>query len=60
MSARVEPRGWCARGQSEDVDDARAREDWGWKAAYSWERAFDEYLVPSIQKRYSEPPPPAK
>ncbi|MBL8607694.1 MAG: NAD-dependent epimerase/dehydratase family protein [Myxococcales bacterium] len=44
----------------EDVDDARAREDWGWKAAYSWERAFDEYLVPSIQKRYSEPPPPAK
>ncbi|MBL8607691.1 MAG: hypothetical protein JNL38_10240 [Myxococcales bacterium] len=38
----------------------RAREDWGWKAACSWERAFDEYLVPSIQKRYSGPPPPAK
>ena len=30
----------------EDVDDARARRDWGWKPAYDWERAFDEYLVP--------------
>jgi nucleoside-diphosphate-sugar epimerase len=37
----------------EDVDDARARRDWGWKAAYDWDRAFDEYLVPSVKKRYA-------
>jgi nucleoside-diphosphate-sugar epimerase len=36
----------------EDVDDSRARSDWGWKAAYGWERAFDEYLVPSVRARY--------
>jgi threonine 3-dehydrogenase len=37
----------------EDVDDARARADWGWKPAFGWERAFDEYLVPSVQARYA-------
>lgn len=36
----------------EDVDDTRAREDWGWKNLYSFERAFDEYLVPTIRTRY--------
>jgi nucleoside-diphosphate-sugar epimerase len=38
----------------EDVDDARARRDWGWRAAYGWERAFDEYLVPRIKARYAQ------
>jgi nucleoside-diphosphate-sugar epimerase len=37
----------------EDVDDERARRDWGWAAAYGWERAFDEYLVPRIRARYA-------
>jgi threonine 3-dehydrogenase len=37
----------------EDVDDSRARADWGWAAAYPWERAFDEYLVPNITARYA-------
>jgi len=38
----------------EDVDDARARKDWGWHASYDWERAFDDYLVPSIKARYAQ------
>jgi nucleoside-diphosphate-sugar epimerase len=37
----------------EDVDDARARKDWGWKPAYDFARAFDEYLVPTIRARYA-------
>jgi nucleoside-diphosphate-sugar epimerase len=37
----------------EDVDDTRARADWGWKPAFDVERAFDEYLVPTIRKRYA-------
>jgi threonine 3-dehydrogenase len=36
----------------EDVDDSRARADWGWAPAYPWDRAFDEYLVPNITARY--------
>ena len=40
----------------EDMDDSRARADWGWKPAYDVERAFAEYLVPSIGKRYSQAP----
>jgi nucleoside-diphosphate-sugar epimerase len=41
----------------EDMDDARARADWGWKPAYDVDRAFAEYLVPTIRKRYSEAAP---
>jgi threonine 3-dehydrogenase len=37
----------------EDLDDGRARKDFGWHPAYEWERAFDEYLVPSIRARYA-------
>lgn len=37
----------------EDIDDTRARHDWGWKPAYDVARAFDEYLVPTIRKRYA-------
>jgi nucleoside-diphosphate-sugar epimerase len=35
----------------EDVDDARARADWGWQPAYGWDRMFDEYLVPTLRAR---------
>ena len=37
----------------EDVDDARARRDWGWKPMWDVERAFEEYLLPTIRKRYA-------
>ena len=36
----------------EDVDDSKARADWGWKNEYDFARAFDEYLVPGIVARY--------
>ena len=37
----------------EDLDDSRAKAEWGWKPAYDWDRAFDEYLVPSVKARYA-------
>jgi nucleoside-diphosphate-sugar epimerase len=37
----------------EDMADERARAEWGWKPAYDFDRAFDEYLVPTIRKRYA-------
>jgi nucleoside-diphosphate-sugar epimerase len=37
----------------EDVDDTHARRDWGWHPSYEWERAFDDYLVPTIKARYA-------
>ena len=36
----------------EDVDDAAARRDWGFGPAYDLRRAFDEYLIPTIRRRY--------
>jgi nucleoside-diphosphate-sugar epimerase len=38
----------------EDVDDGRAVRDFGWKARYSFDRAFDDYLLPSITARYAK------
>ena len=38
----------------EDLDDTRARNDWGWKPIWDVERAFEEYLLPSIKKRYAK------
>jgi threonine 3-dehydrogenase len=35
-----------------DMDDSAARRDWRWQPAYDVERAFGEYLVPNIKKRY--------
>ncbi len=35
-----------------ELDDQAARRDWGWSPAYDLQRAFDEYLVPNIHKRY--------
>ncbi len=37
----------------EDQDDTRARRDWGWSPDYDQRRAFDEYLVPNISRRYA-------
>ncbi len=36
-----------------DQDDSRARKDWGWTPDYDQERAFGEYLIPNIKKRYA-------
>lgn len=37
----------------EDVDDAVARKDWAWAPAYDQSRAFGEYLIPGIKRRYA-------
>ncbi len=34
-------------------DDSRARQDWGWQPDYDEERAFAEYLIPNIRRRYA-------
>ena len=36
-----------------DVDDSAARTDWGFQPAYDFDRAFREYLIPTIGKYYS-------
>jgi nucleoside-diphosphate-sugar epimerase len=36
----------------EDVDDSAARRDWGFNPSYDFERAFHEYLIPTINDRY--------
>ena len=33
-----------------DVDDTAARRDWGFAPAYDFERAFRDYLIPTIQR----------
>ncbi|HET9467190.1 MAG TPA: NAD-dependent epimerase/dehydratase family protein [Vicinamibacterales bacterium] len=36
----------------EDVDDACARRDWDFSPAYDFDRAFHEYLIPTIRAKY--------
>jgi threonine 3-dehydrogenase len=36
-----------------DIDDDAARRDWGWEPDYDIDRAFVEYLIPTISKRYA-------
>ena len=38
----------------EDVDDSAARRDWGFAPAYDFERAFRDYLIPTIGSRYAK------
>jgi threonine 3-dehydrogenase len=35
-----------------DVDDSAARRDWGFNPRFDFERAFQEYLIPTIRQRY--------
>jgi threonine 3-dehydrogenase len=35
-----------------DVDDSAARDDWSFHPAYDFERAFREYLIPTISEYY--------
>ena len=37
----------------EDVDDTRARADWGFRPGYDLDRALGEYLVPNVTRRYA-------
>jgi nucleoside-diphosphate-sugar epimerase len=37
----------------EDVDDSAARGDWCYAPRYDLERAFSEYLAPTIRRRYA-------
>jgi nucleoside-diphosphate-sugar epimerase len=36
-----------------DVDDSAARADWAFQPAYDFDRAFREYLIPMISRRYT-------
>ncbi len=36
-----------------DLNDSTARNDWGWYPDYDFRRAFDDYLIPTIAKRYA-------
>ena len=37
-----------------DVDDSAARTDWGFAPKYDFDRAFQEYLIPTIRERYRQ------
>lgn len=37
-----------------DVDDSAARRDWGWQPAFDEQKAFEEYLVPAVTRRYRQ------
>jgi nucleoside-diphosphate-sugar epimerase len=36
----------------EDVDDSAARKDWGFSPSYDFDRAFHEYLIPTVRSTY--------
>jgi len=36
------------------VDDSAARADWGFAPKYDFERAFHQYLIPTIRERYQK------
>ena len=37
-----------------DVDDSAARADWSFDPQFDFDRAFREYLIPTIRKRYAK------
>ena len=39
----------------EDVDDGLARRDWGFAPRFHLRRAFADYLVPTIRRKYESP-----
>jgi nucleoside-diphosphate-sugar epimerase len=39
-----------------DLDDSAARADWGFEPKYDLQRAFSEYLIPTIRERYRPSP----
>ncbi len=39
-----------------DIDDSAARTDWGWQPDYDVQRAFGDYLIPAVKRRYERKP----
>ena len=37
-----------------DVDDRKARSDWGWRPKFTLSAAYNDYLIPSIKERYQQ------
>jgi nucleoside-diphosphate-sugar epimerase len=37
----------------ENVDDNAARRDWGFAPQYDFEKAFSDYLIPTVRERYA-------
>ena len=37
-----------------DIDDSAARADWGFRPAFDFDRAFREYLIPTIRTIYTQ------
>ena len=37
-----------------DVDDTKAKQDWGWQPDYDMQRSFEEYLLPAVKERYTK------
>ena len=35
-----------------DVEDGAARRDWGFTTKFDFDRAFHDYLIPTIRQRY--------
>jgi threonine 3-dehydrogenase len=55
ISYKVDPaRQKIVDSWSENVDDSSAQKDWGWKAKYNFEKAFEEYLIPTIIYKYKK------
>lgn len=37
----------------EELDDSKARKDWGWEPKFGFESAFSDYILPDFKKRYA-------
>lgn len=37
-----------------EMDDSAAARDWGWQPVYDADKAFNEYLIPTIREKYAE------
>ena len=35
------------------MDDSAARRDWGWAPQYDADKAFNDYLIPTIRRKYA-------
>ena len=33
------------------IDDSLAKNDWGWKAKYNLEQAFNDYIIPGLKNK---------
>jgi threonine 3-dehydrogenase len=40
-----------------DVDDSKARSEWGWEPQHGKIHAFEEYMIPAVKSRYPQTSP---